>query len=63
LGFYSESIDIWGIGLINAFSKFGDEFFKKDKKLKGTFEEDDSSDSEEDHEDREQFVNRVSTFI
>lgn len=24
LGFYTESIDIWGIGLINAYSKFGD---------------------------------------
>ena len=45
-GFYSESIDIWGIGLICAFSKFGEAFFKKDKKVKGTEEEDDSTDSE-----------------
>lgn len=31
LGFYSESIDIWGLGLINSFAMFGDEFFKKEK--------------------------------
>ena len=36
LGFYTESIDIWGIGLINSYSKFGDVFFKKEKKVKGT---------------------------
>lgn len=47
LGFYTESVDIWGIGLINSFSKFGDVFFKKERKVKGTKEESDDSDSDE----------------
>lgn len=61
LGFYSESVDIWGIGLILAYSRFGEAFFKKDKKVKGTEEESDSTDSEdnEECEDRESFVSRI----
>ena len=65
LGFYSESIDIWGIGLINSFSKFGDTFFKREKKVKGTEDESDSSDEEEEEkkENDDKFVERIHDYI
>lgn len=64
MGFYSESIDIWGLGLINSFAKFGDEFFKKERKLKGS--EDDSDEDQSDEEKRDnddEFVERIHQYI
>jgi len=44
------------LGLINSFAKFGDEFFKKEKRIKGTDESDDESSDEEKRDNDDEFV-------
>ena len=73
MGFYTESVDIWGIGLINAFCKFGEDFFKKDRKgdsalgmkMSKDDEDEDLSDSEDDEEEesRERFAEKTQLYF